>query len=185
DSGFDNTCGRRFKGQYGQLPKGYDHKYVYSHRGYNLKLTDMQAAIGVAQLEKLPLFIKKRKENFKILYNALKKYEEFLILPKPTPNSDPSWFGFPFNVRENKHFSRRELAEYLEENKILTRGLFAGNLTKQPAYIDNEIEYRIVGELRNTDYIMENTIFIGVYPGIDKEKMDYIIEVFDQFFKKL
>lgn len=185
DSGFDNTCGRRFKGQYGQLPKGYDHKYVYSHRGYNLKLTDMQAAIGVAQLEKLPLFIEKRKENFKILYNALKKYEEFLILPKPTPNSDPSWFGFPFNVRENKHFSRRELAEYLEENKILTRGLFAGNLTKQPAYIDNEIEYRIVGELRNTDYIMENTIFIGVYPGIDKEKMDYIIEVFDQFFKKL
>lgn len=185
DSGFDNTCGRRFKGQYGQLPKGYDHKYVYSHRGYNLKLTDMQAAIGVAQLEKLPIFIEKRKENFKILYNALKKYEEFLILPKPTPNSDPSWFGFPFNVRENKYFSRRELAEYLEENKILTRGLFAGNLTKQPAYIDNEIEYRIVGELRNTDYIMENTIFIGVYPGIDKEKMDYIIEVFDQFFKSL
>ncbi len=180
DPGCDNTCGHRFKGQHGDLPQGYDHKYVYSHVGYNLKVTDMQAAIGVAQLKKLPLFIEMRKENFKKLYNGLKQYEEYLILPQATPHSDPSWFGFPFNVRENNQFTRKDLAEYLEDHKILTRQLFAGNLTKQPAYKD--VEYRVSGELTNTDYIMRNTIFIGVYPGIDEERMNYILSVFNHFF---
>lgn len=183
DPGCDNTCGRRFKGQYGDLPKGYDHKYVYSHIGYNLKVTDMQAAIGVAQLKKLPNFVQIRKENFKKLYNGLKQYEEYLILPEATPNSDPSWFGFPFNIRENGKFSRNDLAEFLEENKILTRQLFAGNMTKQPAY--KNVNYRISGSLDNTDYIMHNTIFIGVYPGIDDIRMNYVLSVFDKFFNNL
>ncbi|MBK5719458.1 lipopolysaccharide biosynthesis protein RfbH [Dysgonomonas sp. Marseille-P4677] len=183
DPGCDNTCGRRFKGQYGDLPKGYDHKYVYSHIGYNLKVTDMQAAIGVAQLKKLPDFIQKRKSNFIKLYNGLKQYEEYLILPKATPNSDPSWFGFPFNIRVNNRFNRNNLAEFLEDHKILTRQLFAGNMTKQPAY--NNVNYRISGSLDNTDYIMHNTIFIGVYPGIDSVRMDYVLSVFDKFFNNL
>lgn len=185
DPGCDNTCGRRFKGQYGDLPLGYDHKYVYSHVGYNLKVTDMQAAIGVAQLKKLPLFVELRKENFKKIYKGLKQYEEYLMLPKATPNSDPSWFGFPFNVRENDKFTRKDLAEYLEDHKILTRQLFAGNITKQPAYRDREVNYRISGSLENTDYIMRNTIFIGVYPGIDEVRMNYILTVFDQFFNSI
>lgn len=185
DPGCDNTCGRRFKGQYGDLPLGYDHKYVYSHVGYNLKVTDMQAAVGVAQLKKLPLFIEARKENFKKLYKGLEQYEEYLMLPQATPNSDPSWFGFPFNVRENDKFTRKDLAEYLEDHKILTRQLFAGNITKQPAYKDKEINYRISGSLENTDYIMRNTIFIGVYPGIDDVRMNYILSVFDQFFNSI
>jgi CDP-6-deoxy-D-xylo-4-hexulose-3-dehydrase len=180
DPGCDNTCGRRFKGQYGDLPQGYDHKYVYSHIGYNLKVTDMQAAVGVAQLKKLPMFVEMRKANFKKLYTGLKRYEEYLILPEATPLSDPSWFGFPFNVRENSKFTRTNLAEFLEDHKILTRQLFAGNLIKQPAYKD--VEYRISGDLTNTDYIMRNTIFIGVYPGIDDVRMNYILSVFDQFF---
>jgi CDP-6-deoxy-D-xylo-4-hexulose-3-dehydrase len=183
DPGCDNTCGRRFKGQHGDLPQGYDHKYVYSHIGYNLKVTDMQAAVGVAQLKKLPLFVEMRKANFKKLYAGLKQYEEYLILPEATPFSDPSWFGFPFNVRENGKFTRTNLAEFLEDNKILTRQLFAGNLTKQPAYKD--VDYRISGELTNTDYIMRNTIFIGVYPGIDEVRMSYILSVFDKFFNNL
>ena len=183
DPGCDNTCGRRFKGQYGDLPKGYDHKYVYSHIGYNLKVTDMQAAIGVAQLKKLPDFIQKRKDNFSKLYNGLKQYEEYLILPKATPNSDPSWFGFPFNIRENEKFGRNDLAEFLEDHKILTRQLFAGNMIKQPAY--KNVNYRISGTLDNTDYIMHNTIFIGVYPGIDDIRMSYILSVFDKFFNNL
>jgi len=183
DPGCDNTCGRRFKGQHGELPQGYDHKYVYSHIGYNLKVTDMQAAVGVAQLKKLPLFVEMRKANFKKLYAGLKQYEEYLILPEATPHSDPSWFGFPFNIHENQKFTRTNLAEFLEDHKILTRQLFAGNLTKQPAYKD--VEYRISGELTNTDYIMRNTIFIGVYPGIDQVRMDYILSVFGKFFNNL
>lgn len=185
DPGCDNTCGRRFKGQYGDLPLGYDHKYVYSHLGYNLKVTDMQAAIGVAQLKKLPRFIEHRKENFQKLYKGLEKYDEYLMLPKATPNSDPAWFGFPFNVLENNKFTRKDLAEYLEDNKILTRQLFAGNITKQPAYKDKEVNYRISGSLENTDYIMRNTIFIGVYPGIDDERIDYILSTFDNFFNNI
>ena len=183
EPGHDNTCGLRFKRQYGGLPEGYDHKYVYSHIGYNLKLTDMQAAIGVAQLEKLPDFVETRKSNFNKLYQGLSQYEEYLILPKATKYSDPSWFGFPFNVKENDRFSRKDLAEYLEEHKILTRQLFAGNITKQPAY--QHVNYRISGKLDNTDYIMRNTIFIGVYPGIDDVRIDYILSVFSNFFNNL
>jgi CDP-6-deoxy-D-xylo-4-hexulose-3-dehydrase len=183
DPGCDNTCGRRFKGQYGELPQGYDHKYVYSHIGYNLKVTDMQAAVGVAQLKKLPFFVETRKINFKKIYEGLKKYEEYLILPKATPNSDPSWFGFPFNVRENGKFTRTQLAEFLESKKILTRQLFAGNMLRQPAFKD--VNYRVSGKLDNTDYIMHNTIFIGVYPGIDDVRLNYILSVFDQFFNSL
>lgn len=183
DPGCDNTCGRRFKGQYGDLPQGYDHKYVYSHIGYNLKVTDMQAAIGVAQLKKLPFFVETRKSNFKKLYEGLKKYEDYLILPKATPGSDPSWFGFPFNIRENGKFNRTQLAEFLEKNMILTRQLFAGNMIKQPAY--KNVNFRISGTLDNTDYIMRNTIFIGVYPGIDEVRLNYILYVFDQFFNSI
>lgn len=183
DPGCDNTCGRRFKSQYGELPQGYDHKYVYSHIGYNLKVTDMQAAIGVAQLKKLPLFVETRKANFRKLYDGLKKYEEYLILPKATPKSEPSWFGFPFNVRTNDKFNRTQLAEFLEDKKILTRQLFAGNLTRQPAF--QGVNYRISGSLENTDYIMNNTIFIGVYPGIDDIRMDYILSSFEQFFNSI
>jgi Predicted pyridoxal phosphate-dependent enzyme apparently involved in regulation of cell wall biogenesis len=183
DPGCDNTCGRRFKGQYGDLPEGYDHKYVYSHLGYNLKVTDMQAAVGVAQLDKLNDFIQKRKDNFKLLSEGLKKYENYLILPKATPNSAPSWFGFPFSIRQGAPFKRNDLANFLEGHKILTRQLFAGNMIKQPAFKD--LNYRVVGELTNTDYIMGNTIFIGVYPGIDTVRMDYILEVFDNFFKNI
>jgi CDP-6-deoxy-D-xylo-4-hexulose-3-dehydrase len=181
--GADNTCGRRFSMQYGKLPVGYDHKYVYSHIGYNLKVTDMQAAIGMAQLEKLPLFIEKRKENFRKTKEAFEKYNEFLMLPEATKNADPSWFGFPITVKENDKFSRNDLTIYLERNMIMTRLLFAGNVTKQPAYLD--IECRVVGDLSNTDYIMNNTFFIGVYPGINDEQITYISDVFDRFFKEL
>ena len=180
--GADNTCGRRFSMQYGKLPVGYDHKYVYSHIGYNLKVTDMQAAVGMAQLEKLPLFIEKRKENFRKTKVVLEKYNEFLILPEATKNADPSWFGFPITVKENDKFSRNDLTIFLEKNMIMTRLLFAGNVTKQPAYLD--IECRIVGELVNTDYIMNNTFFIGVYPEINDEQIAYISEMFDKFFKE-
>lgn len=178
--GSDNTCGRRFSMQYGKLPAGYDHKYVYSHIGYNLKVTDMQAAVGMAQLEKLPGFIEKRKENFKKIYGKLVNFEEYLILPKATDKSEPSWFGFPITVKENSKFSRNDLTIYLEKNLIMTRLLFAGNITKQPAYLD--IECRVIGDLYNTDYIMNNTFFIGVYPGINDEQIEYISNKFEEFF---
>ena len=181
--GADNTCGRRFAMQHGRLPQGYDHKYVYSHIGYNLKVTDMQAAVGMAQLEKLPSFIEKRKENFVKIKELLMPYEEYLILPKATENSDPSWFGFPITVKENDKFTRNELTQYLEDNKIMTRLLFAGNVTKQPAYLD--IECRIVGDLENTDYVMNNTFFIGVYPGIGDDQLEYIDKTFKMFFKRI
>lgn len=181
--GAENTCGRRFTMQYGDLPQGYDHKYVYSHIGYNLKLTDMQAAVGVAQLKKLPSFIEKRKENFRKIRKELEKYSEHLILPEATRNSDPSWFGFPITVKENDRFTRNDLTGYLEKNKVMTRLLFAGNITKQPAYLD--IDCRIIGVLKNTDNIMKNTFFIGVYPGIDDEQIAYIAEVFKRFFMSI
>jgi CDP-6-deoxy-D-xylo-4-hexulose-3-dehydrase len=142
----------------------------------------MQAAVGMAQLEKLPLFIEKRKENFRKTKVVLEKYNEFLILPEATKNADPSWFGFPITVKENDKFSRNDLTIFLEKNMIMTRLLFAGNVTKQPAYLD--IECRIVGELVNTDYIMNNTFFIGVYPEINDEQIAYISEMFDKFFKE-
>jgi CDP-6-deoxy-D-xylo-4-hexulose-3-dehydrase len=182
EPGANNTCGKRFGYQLGSLPYGYDHKYIYSHIGYNLKVTDMQAAVGVAQLKKLPSFIKRRKENFNSLYNHLKKYEQYLVLPKATENSDPSWFAFPLSVREGSPFVRNDIVQHLETNNILTRMLFAGNLIRQPAYKD--VNYRVVGDLKNTDFIMNNTFVVGVYPGIDAEKMAYMLSTFDKFFEK-
>jgi len=183
EPGMDNTCGMRFNQQFGTLPFGYDHKYVYSHIGYNLKITDMQAAVGLGQLKKLEGFIEKRKENFRKLYDGLKQFENDLILPKATENSDPSWFGFPITIREDSNIKRYDLVRYLEKNKIMTRMLFGGNLTRQPAY--EEVEYRVVGELKNTDLIMNNTFFIGVYPGITDEMIDYIIKIFKNFFSQM
>ena len=182
EPGHDNTCKMRFNQQFGQLPFGYDHKYVYSHIGYNLKVTDMQAAVGVAQLKKLSVFIESRKKNFKYLYDNLKKYEKNLLLPTATKNSSPSWFGFPIIVRDTSTFNRSDIVNFLEENKIATRMLFGGNLIKQPAY--KNIKYRLFGNLKNTDLVMNNLFWIGVYPGINKEKLKYIIHIFDLFFKK-
>lgn len=181
--GCDNSCGKRFSKQYGDLPDGYDHKYVYSHIGYNLKITDMQAAVGIAQLEKLPYFIQKRKENFKRIKVLLTQYEANLILPKLTENSEPSWFAFPITVKDGSSFNRNELTGYLEDHKIATRLLFAGNITKQPAYSD--VEYKIIGDLKNTEYIMNNTFFIGVYPGIGDSQIEYIDKTFKLFFDKV
>jgi CDP-6-deoxy-D-xylo-4-hexulose-3-dehydrase len=179
--GKDNTCGKRFDWQLGELPCGYDHKYVYSHIGYNLKATDMQAAVGVAQLKKLPGFIEARKRNWKRLRAALAPYEEFLILPEPTPESDPSWFGFAITVRPEAPFSRTEITRHLEDNKIATRLLFAGDLTRQPAY--KGIQHRVVGDLKNTERIVSNTFWIGVYPGLTSAMLDYVVGHFEQFIE--
>lgn len=176
--GKDNFCGKRFSQQHGKLPFGYDHKYIYSHFGYNLKVTDMQAALGVSQLIKLPDFIERRKENFKSLHTGLKKFEDYLILPQSEENSDPSWFGFPITLKENCGLNRNDAVKFLEENKIGTRLLFAGNILKQPLFTENEIEYKVVGNLKNTDIIMENTFWIGVWPGIDSERIEYMVKVF-------
>lgn len=180
--GENNTCGKRFSQQFGTLPSGYDHKYVYSHIGYNLKMTDMQASIGVAQLDKLEYFIRKRKENFDRLYNGLAPYQDKIILPKATLHSEPSWFGFLLTVKENAGFSRNKLTSFLEQNNIETRNLFCGNLTRQPAFLD--IKKRQIGDLKNTDLIMNNTFFIGLFPGIDKVEIDYVLEVFRKYFKR-
>jgi CDP-4-dehydro-6-deoxyglucose reductase, E1 len=177
--GENNTCGKRYSQQFGSLPLGYDHKYVYSHIGYNLKVTDMQAAIGVAQLKKLPLFIEKRKENFKKLSEILKPFADRLLLPKALPHSDPSWFAFTITVKENAGFTRNELTHFLEANRIETRNLFSGNLLRHPAY--ENIECRIVGDLKNTDMIMNQTFFIGVYPGITQAQLEWIQAVFTRF----
>jgi CDP-6-deoxy-D-xylo-4-hexulose-3-dehydrase len=179
--GKDNTCGRRFSQQHGELPFGYDHKYVYSHLGYNLKVTDIQAAIGLSQLKKLPKFIEKRQENFRILYEGLKDLENYFILPKATENSEASWFGFILTIKENAPFNRNELINYLEKNKIGTRLLFAGNILRQPAFTNNDIEYKIIDNLKNTDIIMERTFWIGVWPGIDEKMAQYIIDVIKKF----
>jgi CDP-4-dehydro-6-deoxyglucose reductase, E1 len=183
ETGQDNSCGKRFSWQLGKLPYGYDHKYTYSHIGYNLKVTDMQAAIGVAQLKKLPEFIEKRKQNFKLLYEGLKKYDSYFLLPQSTKNSEPSWFGFPIVVKNDAPFTRADIVKYLEDNKIATRMLFGGNLLKQPAYQD--IHYRIVGSLENTDTVMNNLFWIGVYPGLTGEIMEYIFTRFDAYFNQL
>ena len=182
--GHDNICGRRFSQQHGELPFGYDHKYVYSHLGYNLKISDMQAAIGVSQLKKLPEFIEKRRENYRKLYEGLKELEDYLILPKATENSNPSWFGFTITVKPNKKYNRNDLVQFLEKNKIGTRLLFAGNIVRQPVFTENEYEYRVVGELKNTDIIMNNTFWIGVWPGINDECIDYVIDKFKEFFSR-
>jgi CDP-6-deoxy-D-xylo-4-hexulose-3-dehydrase len=178
DPGKSNTCGKRFGWEQGELPYGYDHKYTYSHIGYNLKVTDMQAAVGLAQLEKVDDFIAARKRNFALLYERVADMEEFLILPKATEGTDPSWFGFPLAVRENAPFTRVEAINHLEDRKISTRLLFGGNLIRQPAY--RGIEHRVVGDLTNTDFVMNNVFWVGVYPGLTLEMIDYMSETLHQ-----
>jgi len=174
EPGKDNTCGKRFNWQLGDLPHGYDHKYIYSHIGYNLKLTDMQAAVGVAQLKKLPAFIETRRRNFQALYDGLKDLEEFFILPEATPGSEPSWFGFPIAVRPEAPFTRNDAVDFLEKHKIATRLLFGGNLVRQPAYRD--VKYKVVGDLRDSDFVMNQVFWVGVYPGITPAMLEYMIE---------
>lgn len=186
DSGKDDTCGVRFTRQFGELPLGYDHKYVYSHFGYNLKVTDMQAAIGCAQLEKLPDIIAARRKNWAYLREKLDRFSDKLILPEPTENSEPSWFGFLICVRENAGFTRDELVQHLERNNIQTRMLFAGNLIKHPCFDQMRASgegYRVVGSLDNTDRIMNDVFWIGVYPGMSPEMLDYMISKIGEICK--
>jgi CDP-6-deoxy-D-xylo-4-hexulose-3-dehydrase len=177
--GKDNTCGKRFCWKLGNLPEGYDHKYTYSHRGYNLKITDMQAACALAQLDKAPVFIQARKDNFKFLKERLSTCEEFLQLPEIMEGSDPSWFGFPITVKEGSPVSRLDLTTYLDQNKIGTRLLFAGNLTRQP-YMAN-VKYRVSGELTNTDNVMNNTFWIGVQPALTEEMLEFVVNRIETF----
>jgi len=198
-SGRDNTCGKRFSYDLGKLDSGYDHKYIYSHIGYNLKMTDMQAACGLAQMQKLESFIEKRRENFEYLYSKLKEFEEYLILPSHVAGSEPSWFGFPLSVREEKGVKRVDVVSYLEKNGIGTRQLFAGNILRQPAYLDYDFEFRIIDSgiihssqiddmvydlLPNTDFIMRNTFWIGVWPGLGSEDLDYFVGVLRAYFAR-
>jgi CDP-6-deoxy-D-xylo-4-hexulose-3-dehydrase len=175
----DNTCGKRFDWQLGTLPCGYDHKYTYSHVGYNLKATDMQAALGVSQIAKLPEFIERRKANFAYLKAALKPLEEFLVLPVAGEHADPSWFGFPIAVKPEAPFTRDQLTRALDQQKIGTRLLFAGNLLRQPAY--EGYEHRVIGDLKNTDYVMNQVFWIGVYPGLTNEMLDFIVKTMSDF----
>lgn len=199
-TGVSNTCGSRFDLQFGQMPSGYDHKYIYSHLGYNLKITDWQASIALAQLDKLPFFIEKRAYNFDFLKEKLSKYKEYLLLPQVTSNATPSWFGFLITIKENDKFTKNDLVVYLEKNNIGTRQLFAGNILKQPMFLDNEFKIKIKDSellfsnnvnkkygdlLPNTDFVMNNTFWIGVWPGITQENLDYMIEKFDSFFMSL
>jgi len=179
--GIDDTCGKRFEHQLGDLPYGYDHKYIYSHIGYNLKMTDMQAAVGVAQMKKLPEFIAARQHNWQRLWDGLRPFSEFLMLPVPTPNSQPSWFGFLLTIRPDAPFSRNALIQHLQAHKVATRLLFGGNLLRQPAY--QNIRHRVVGDLHNTDIAMNQSFWIGVYPALTDEMIDYVIGVFADFFK--
>jgi CDP-6-deoxy-D-xylo-4-hexulose-3-dehydrase len=176
-TGHDNTCKKRFAWQHGTLPAGYDHKYTYSHAGYNLKITDMQAACGLAQLDKAPDFIARRKANFVFLKGRLKDCEEFLILPEPTPRSDPSWFGFPITLRPQAGISRVDLLRHLDEHKIGTRLLFGGNLTRQPYFQGRHC--RVVGDLVNTDRVMHDTFWIGLWPKLTEPMLDYAVEVLE------
>jgi CDP-6-deoxy-D-xylo-4-hexulose-3-dehydrase len=178
--GCDNTCGCRFEQKHGDLPYGYDHKYVYSHSGYNLKITDMQAACGLAQLDKLDFFIQRRRENYAYLRNRLETLTDFLQLPEATPNSNPSWFGFPLTVKEGAGVTRVELTRFLDDNKIGSRLLFAGNLLKQPYFKD--VTYRVVGELTHTDTTMNNTFWIGVQPALTNEHLDFVVDKLEEFF---
>ena len=179
--GQNNNCGQRFSQQFGKLPAGYDHKYVYSHIGYNFKATDMQAAIGCIQLEKLEQFINKRKENFRKLYEGLSVYQGRLVLPAASEKSDPSWFAFVITVRQKAGFSRDELTKFLSSQRIETRTLFCGNILRQPAYMD--IPHRVVGDLANTDRIMNDSFFIGLYPGLGDEHIEYVLDKFAEFMK--
>jgi len=182
DSGKENTCGKRFAWELGTLPFGYDHKYIYSHIGYNLKATDLQAAVGVEQLAKVNTFIAQRRENFRLYYEGLHEFEDSFILPYATPKSDPSWFGFLLTVRDGAGFTRNQLVEFLEKRKVATRMLFGGNLLRQPAY--EHVPHRVVGELKTSDKIMKDTFWIGVYPGIDQQRALYVIDQFHAFFRQ-
>lgn len=179
--GENNTCGKRFSQQFGDLPFGFDHKYVYSEIGYNLKMTDIQAAIGVAQMDKLSEFCERRKENFREWSRIFSKYPDYFILPKATDNSDPAWFAFIVTLKEGAPFTREEITQYLNNNLIETRNLFAGNITKQPGFINKN--WRVSDHLHNTDYIMNNTFFLGTYPGLTKEMFDYTDGIINEFLK--
>jgi CDP-4-dehydro-6-deoxyglucose reductase, E1 len=181
--GVNNTCGKRFEWKLGDLPEGFDHKYIYSHLGYNLKLTDMQTAVGLAQLEKLETFVKARRENFLYLYEELSKFKEFLILPEATVDSNPSWFGFPITIKPESSFSREDLVFFLSQKNIDTRTIFSGNITRQPYFKDRK--YRIFNELPNTDLMMNNTFMIGVFPGLSRIMLEYVVSQFTVFFKSL
>ena len=185
-SGHDNFCKHRFDGQYGELPKGYDHKYVYSHFGYNLKVTDLQAAIGCEQLNKLPSFIKRRRYNWQYLSDALKDTTDKLILPEEAHGSKPSWFGFMISLKEESGLIRNDVTRYIEDKNIQTRLLFSGNLIKHPCFdqIRNTNAYRTVGSLKNTDYIMNNSFWVGVYPGMTDEKLDYMVQTIKEAINK-
>jgi CDP-4-dehydro-6-deoxyglucose reductase, E1 len=179
--GKDNTCGKRFDWELGGLPQGYDHKYIYSHLGYNLKITDMQAACGLAQMDRLEGFIQARKDNFNLLRDRLKSCEEFLILPDPTANSDPSWFGFPITLRDTANVSRVDLLNYLDQKRIGVRLLFAGNLLRQPCMTGRK--YRVSGALLNTDIVMNHTFWVGVYPGLSDPMLEYVASAIEAFFR--
>lgn len=181
--GENNTCGKRFSQQFGNLPFGFDHKYVYSEIGYNLKMTDIQAAIGVAQIQKLPFFCARRKENFKEWHRIFSKYSEFFILPSATEGSDPAWFAFIVTLKENAPFTRDEITTFLNSNLVETRNLFAGNITKQPGFMNKT--YRIAENLKNTDYIMNNTFFLGTYPGLTTAMLNYSEELIDSFINNI
>jgi CDP-6-deoxy-D-xylo-4-hexulose-3-dehydrase len=182
EPGVDNTCGKRFDQTLGNLPCGYDHKYTYSHLGFNLKATDMQAAIGLNQLRKADIFVQRRRQNHSTLFGLLRQFEDYFILPEATENSNPSWFGFLVTIRPGCSINRNELVRHLESNKIGTRLLFAGNLTKQPAYLNAKT--RVVGELNNTDLVMNNSFWLGVWPGLESSHYEYIAEVIKKFLKK-
>ena len=181
EPGKDNTCGKRFDQQFGTLPAGYDHKYVYSHIGYNLKVTDMQAAVGVAQIAKIDGFIEARTRNFDHLYEGLSDLQDCLLLPEATPNSEPSWFGFPVAMRADAPISRNDLVRALNDRGIGTRLVFAGNLLRQPAYLD--ITHRVVGDLTNADFVMENALWLGVFPGLTPDHIDHVIDVVHTLIK--
>ena len=183
ETGASDSCGMRFTQKFGELPLGYDHKFVYSHIGYNLKATDLQAAIGVAQLKKVDKFIEVRKKNFNNLYSRLKQYQDYFILPKSLPDTEPSWFAFPISIRERSGINRRDIVNFLEKKKIMTRMLFAGNLVKHPAYLN--VTKRIASSLNVTDRVMNNTFFVGIYPGITAEMIEYVGDVFDNIMGKV
>ena len=179
--GCDNTCNNRFSRKLGELPKGYDHKYTYSHIGYNLKITDIQAACGLAQLKKVDEFVEARKNNFNYLTNKLHRVERNILLPEPTENSTPSWFGYPIMIREGSKASRVDLLKFLDRHKIGARLMFAGNLTRQP-YFKN-VNYRVATDLKNTDLIMDRVFWVGIYPGLNDERLDYIADRIESYFK--